>query len=239
MFPAIFANYVANTLTLLSLACGFVSIIFSLEEHFTFACWAIILAVVFDGFDGKVARKNPLPSEFGKELDSLSDVVSFGIAPSSLGYFFICSRFEITATLVLFIYLACSAWRLAKYNISVNGKMKNCFSGLPTTASGGVLASFILVYKRYTQLPPKPGLYLILVLILAYLMISKTKFPNFDGIKKIFSSSMVYPVFAVSISVFAIILFYFFTGVVLPEILIFMFFLQYLTFSPFLIEKFV
>jgi len=79
-------NYLANFLTVLSLFFGFLSIIFSLESHFTFASWAIILSVIFDGLDGQVARKNPVPSEFGKELDSLADVVSFGIAPSILGY---------------------------------------------------------------------------------------------------------------------------------------------------------
>src|SRR3990167_9275730 len=98
-------NLLANSLTILSLGFGFVSIIFSLESHFTFASWAIIISVIFDGLDGQVARRNPIPSEFGKELDSLSDVVSFGIAPASLGYFFIYSHFDFWATLVLFMYL--------------------------------------------------------------------------------------------------------------------------------------
>ena len=68
-------NYLANSLTILSLFFGFISIVFSLESHFTFACWSIILSVLFDGLDGQVARKNPTPSEFGKELDSLVDVI--------------------------------------------------------------------------------------------------------------------------------------------------------------------
>lgn len=82
-------NLLANFLTGLSLIGGFAAIIYSLEGHFTFACWAIILSVIFDGLDGQIARKNPVPSEFGKELDSLVDVVSFGIAPLILGYVFV------------------------------------------------------------------------------------------------------------------------------------------------------
>ncbi len=96
-------NFLANLLTGSSLLFGFVSIIFSLEGHFTFASWAIILSVVFDGVDGQVARKNPQPSAFGKELDSLVDVVSFGIAPSILGYVFIYQSFHFLATLALLL----------------------------------------------------------------------------------------------------------------------------------------
>jgi len=122
-------NYLANFLTVLSLFFGFLSIIFSLESHFTFASWAIILSVIFDGLDGQVARKNPVPSEFGKELDSLADVVSFGIAPSILGYIFIYRTFYFWATLALFIYLFCSVMRLAKYNITPKDKLADYFYG--------------------------------------------------------------------------------------------------------------
>ncbi|MCM8796119.1 MAG: CDP-alcohol phosphatidyltransferase family protein, partial [Candidatus Omnitrophica bacterium] len=86
-------KYLANFLTTLSIFCGFLSIVFSLEGHFTFACGAIILSVILDGIDGQVARKDPTPNEFGKELDSLTDVICFGIAPSLLGYIFIYREF--------------------------------------------------------------------------------------------------------------------------------------------------
>src|SRR3990167_5481174 len=104
-------NLLANFLSILSLIFGFVSIIFSLESHFTFASWAIILSVIFDGLDGQIARLNPTLSEFGKQLDSLVDVVSFGVAPSVLGYIFVYRNFYLGATLALFIYLFCSVMR--------------------------------------------------------------------------------------------------------------------------------
>ena len=229
-------NYLANFLTGLSLISGFASIIFSLERHFTFASWAIILSVIFDGLDGQFARMNPLPSEFGKELDSLVDVVSFGIAPAILGYIFIYHSFYLWAVIVLLVYLVCSVFRLAKYNITPKEKMVNYFIGLPTTISGGVLASFILIYRKYTQLPP-PVISLFLVLILAFLMISKVKYPNIEYFKKNFKKSV--PVVSGIIFIIFIVpfLFYWITSVFLSELSILTIFSIYLIFSPALLLK--
>ncbi len=228
-------NYLANFLTSLSLISGFTSIIFSLESHFTFASWAIIFSVVLDGLDGQVAKRNPVPSEFGKELDSLVDVISFGIAPSVLGYIFVYRNFYIWETVVLFVYLFCSVLRLAKYNITPKEKLNNYFYGLPTTVSGGILASFILIYRRYTQLPP-PVLFLLLVIIMAILMVSRIKYMNLDGIKLIFKKSVFPILITVSITSFVLFVFYFITSVFLPELIIFALFIIYLIFSPFMVK---
>lgn len=220
-------NLLANFLTILSLVFGFISLIFSLENHFTFASWAIILSVIFDGLDGQIARRNPLPSEFGKELDSLVDVVSFGIAPSVLGYIFVYRDFYLWATLALFIYLFCSVMRLAKYNITPKEALVNYFYGLPTTASGGFLASFILIYRKYTRLPP-PFIFLLLVLLLAFLMVSRVKYLNLDGLKQTFGTKLL---LILAIGLISAIFF--------PEITIFALFLIYLLFSPFMVRKIV
>jgi len=228
-------NYLANFLTSLSLISGFASIIFSLENHFTFASWAIIVSVVLDGLDGQVAKRNPVPSEFGKELDSLVDVVSFGIAPSILGYIFVYRSFYIWASVVLFVYLFCSVLRLAKYNITPKETLVNYFYGLPTTASGGILASFILIYRRYTQLPP-PIIFLLLVIVTAFLMVSKIRYINLDGIKLIFKKS-IFPTLITIFIVFSVLFaFYFITAVFLPELIIFSLFIIYLIFSPFMVK---
>lgn len=183
-------KYLANFLTGLSLVCGFTSIIFALEEQFTFACWAIILSAIFDGLDGQIARKDPTPNELGKELDSLVDVIAFGIAPSILGYVFVYRDFYLWATVALFLYLLSSVMRLAKYNITSKGVLKNYFYGLPTTVSGGVLASFVLIFRKRGIFAPVPLLvpivFLFLVLMLAYLMVSKVRYLNLDGLKKLF-----------------------------------------------------
>lgn len=228
-------NYLANFLTTLSLVCGFVSIIFSLENHFTFASWAIILSVIFDGLDGQVARKNPIPSEFGKELDSLADVVSFGVAPSILGYIFIYRDFYFWATLALFIYLLFSVIRLGKYNITPKEKIANYFYGLPTTVSGGILASFILIYRKGKDISPLPsfipGIFLFMVLILTFLMVSRVRYLNLDGLKQLFGKRGR----AIVLTLIAILV----LAVLFKKAgtTLFIIFLIYLLFSPFVVKR--
>ncbi|MFA5411399.1 MAG: CDP-diacylglycerol--serine O-phosphatidyltransferase [Candidatus Omnitrophota bacterium] len=226
-------NHLANFLTVLSLVFGFYSIIFSLEMHFTFAAWAIIISVICDGLDGQIARLNPLPSEFGKELDSLVDVVAFGIAPSILGYIFLYRNFQLWATLALFIYLFSSVMRLAKYNITPKERLVNYFIGLPTTASGGVLASFILIYRKKEQVLPSfvPVIFLFLVLILAYLMISRVRYFNLDGLKEFFGDKIKLLILALA-GGFIVLAFLRKSGC-----FIFTLFLIYLLFSPFMVKK--
>lgn len=227
-------NKLANFITGLSLISGFVSIFFSLESHFTFACWAIILSVIFDGIDGQIARKNPTPSEFGKELDSLVDVISFGIAPSILGYIFVYRDFYFWATLALFIYLVCSVTRLARFNITPKEKLVNYFYGLPTTVSGGILASFILIFrKRYdvTLLQFVPVIFLFMILILAFLMTSRIRYLNLDGLIQLFGKKI-----KLVVSILAIILIVAgFLGK--AGIATFTLFLIYLIFSPLIIKR--
>ena len=227
-------NHLANLLTFLSLACGFGSIIFSLENHFTFASWAIILSVVFDGLDGQVARKNPVPSGFGKELDSLVDVVSFGIAPAVLGYIFIYRTFYFWATLALFLYLVCSVIRLAKYNITPKEKLLTYFYGLPTTVGGGVLASFILIYRKgeYSSLPQLvPFIFLFLVVLLAFLMVSRVHYLNLDGLKQVLGKRIR---LTLLVLLFLLIIAAFLRR---AGVSLFILFVIYLIFSPFVVKR--
>lgn len=236
-------NLLANLLSVSSLLFGFVSFIFSLERHFTFASWAIILSVIFDGIDGQVARRNPVPSLFGKELDSLVDVISFGLAPAILGYIFIYEQFQFFATLSLFIYLLCSVMRLAKYNVTPKEKLVNYFIGLPTTASGGILASFILIYRKKegTFVPEflpdillpefTPVIFLCLVLILAFLMVSRVRYLNLDGLKQLLGKQTR---LVCLIIVAALLLAGYFKK---SGITLFTIFLIYLLFSPFVVKK--
>jgi len=234
-------SYLANCLTGISLFCGSLSIIFSLEGHFTFAAWAIILSVIFDGLDGQVARRNSSSSEFGKELDSLVDVVSFGIAPAMLGYIFVYGQYRVSGALVLFIYLACSVFRLAKYNITTKEKTANYFMGLPTTVSGGVLASFILMFRKQDQGFCKffasltsaqcfPIIFLLIMLVLAFLMVSKIKYLNLDGLRLFMGEKTKFLV-SIIILILAIAIIFNKAGIVL-----FLSFLIYLIFSPFVVK---
>lgn len=205
-----------------------------MENHFTFASWAILLSVLFDGLDGQIARINPLPSDFGKELDSLVDVVSFGIAPSILGYTFVYRDFYLFATLALFIYLFCSVMRLAKYNITPKQRLVNYFYGLPTTASGGLLASFILIYRKkgVIEIPPfVPVVFVFMILILSFLMISEIKYLNLDGLKQILGKNTFFVVLISGIIITVGLLFK------KAGIVFFVFFLIYLIFSPFVVKR--
>ncbi|MCM8796735.1 MAG: CDP-diacylglycerol--serine O-phosphatidyltransferase [Candidatus Omnitrophica bacterium] len=226
-------NFWANLTSIIGLFCGFISIVFSIEGHFTLASWAILFAVVFDGLDGQIARRNPAPSEFGKELDSLIDVVSFGIAPAILGYLFIYRRFYLAAIFALFLYLFCSVMRLARYNVTPKEKITKYFYGLPTTASGGVLASFILIYRNKvgTEIFEfAPTLFLMIVIVLSLLMISHIRYLNLEGVKELFDRKIV-----VIIVLFSVILA---VAVALhkPGITLALYFLIYLIFSPFVIK---
>ena len=158
-------------------------------------------------------------------------MVSFGIAPSILGYVFVYRNFYFWATLALFIYLLCSVVRLAKYNITAKEKLANYFYGLPTTVSGGILASFILIYRKRQESFFLPFIFLIIVVFLAFLMVSRVKYLNLDGLKELFGKRLRLVVLFMAI---LLILAGFLrkSGVVL-----FTFFLIYLLFSPVVIKR--
>jgi CDP-diacylglycerol--serine O-phosphatidyltransferase len=182
-----------------------------------------------------MARRNPVPSEFGKELDSLADVVCFGIAPSILGYIFIYRTFYFWATLALFIYLFCSVMRLAKYNITPKEKLADYFYGLPTTVSGGILASFILIYRKGKDISPLPQsvpvIFLFMVLLLAFLMVSRVRYLNLDGLKELLAKKTKLTVSGL------IILLIFAAFLRKSGVTIFTLFLIYLLFSPFVVKR--
>jgi CDP-diacylglycerol--serine O-phosphatidyltransferase len=217
-------NWLVNILTGISLVSGLLSIIFSLELQFTFASWAIILSVLLDGLDGQIARRSPKQSDFGREFDSLADLISFGMAPAILSYIFVYRHFYLWATLALFLYLFCSVIRLAQFNITPKEKLVNYFYGLPTTISGGIIASFILIYRKYSQLPP-PQIFLLIVLSLSYLMICQIRYLNLDGLRQVLGRKILL-VLCVAIIV----------AIFFPEITILILLLVYLISSPFVVK---
>lgn len=228
------SSLMANLLTALSLFCGFISIILSLDGNFTLSSYAIMLSVVLDGLDGQVVRKSQIASDFGKELDSLVDVVTFGIAPVLLGYTFVYSHFHLLAAFGLFIYLLSAVIRLARYNITKDIAV-NYFMGLPTTVAGGVLASFVLVYRERGEAAILPGvvpsLFIFLVLLLAYLMVSRVRYLNLDGLQQILRGRLK-PVILFLFIILSLALYWDKMGIVLFSI-----FLIYLIFSPFVVKR--
>ena len=132
-----------NLFTTGALAAGFYAILAGLEGHFEAAAIAIFVAMFFDGLDGRVARLTNTQSEFGVEYDSLSDMVSFGVAPAVLMYVWILEPLGKLGWSVSFIYVSCAALRLARFNVRVAGQDSRYFLGLASPAAAAVIASMV------------------------------------------------------------------------------------------------
>lgn len=137
-----------NLITLSSMFAGFYSIVASLNSDYERAAWAILIASVFDGLDGWVARMTHTATRFGIEIDSLSDVISFGVAPGVLVYTWALSSFGKIGWLGSFFLLACGALRLARFNVQMGSTEKKHFTGLPIPASAMMIATTVLAYDE-------------------------------------------------------------------------------------------
>jgi len=138
-----------NLITLSSMFAGFYSIVASLNSDYEKAAWAIMIASIFDVLDGWVARITHTATKFGIEIDSLSDVISFGVAPGILAYTWTLSSFGRIGWLGSFFLVACAALRLARFNVQMGGAEKKHFTGLPTPASALVIATTVLAYDEF------------------------------------------------------------------------------------------
>jgi CDP-diacylglycerol---serine O-phosphatidyltransferase len=168
------AKSIPNMFTIGNLVLGVISIILSFNGEVNSAALLVIIAMLLDGLDGRVARALNVTSEFGKELDSLSDVISFGVAPAFIMYqaAFMETTPPALAWIATAIFPICGALRLARFNV-IDG-IPGYFIGLPIPAAGGVLATLALFHKELHV-----SLLLISSLALSFLMISNMKYPNF------------------------------------------------------------
>lgn len=174
--------FLPGIFTTLNLLCGFYAILSSFQGKFLEACIAIWLAILFDIFDGNIARLINYSSKFGKEFDSLADMVSFGLAPSFLIYNFSLKNFFTLGWLACFLYTACVALRLARFN--VKDTLGYYFEGLPSPAGGAIIAATVLfLHKMGIEPLYKNWFLLVMVYFLSYLFISPIKYPRFKGIK--------------------------------------------------------
>ncbi len=164
-------NYLANAITVGNLLMGFLSIIYTLRGEHSNAVLAIFIALLFDGLDGRVARFLENSTEFGRELDSLSDIVSFGVAPALLIYSISLSGIGLLGIAAASSIVIAGAMRLARFNILKGLKY---FIGLPIPVAGVFLSSLI-----YTETKIAPKTLAVLMIIIAYLMISKVRYPSF------------------------------------------------------------
>ncbi len=137
-----------NLMTISSMFFGFYSSVASLNSDYERAAWAIMIASVFDVLDGWVARITHTATKFGIEIDSLADVISFGIAPALLVYTWSLSSFGKLGWIGAFFLVACAALRLARFNVQMGSTEKKHFTGLPTPASALAIATAVLAYDE-------------------------------------------------------------------------------------------
>jgi len=133
-----------NLFTLMNLFFGFYSVVCAINSQFKTAAVAIMIAAVFDALDGKIARATHTLSRFGAEFDSLADLVSFGMAPAFLMYLWILKPMGRLGWLAAFLFVACGALRLARFNTNLDQSSDGYFVGLPIPAAAGMNAVIVL-----------------------------------------------------------------------------------------------
>ncbi len=215
-----------NLLTTAALFAGFMGIIWAVEGRFEYSALAILAACVFDGLDGKIARLTKAASDFGIQFDSLSDLVSFGVCPAVLIFLWQTHEFGQLGLAVSFLFMACGALRLARFNLQSKNLPKKFFVGLPIPAAACTLAALVLFS---TYLPEflftsiLAEVTLGLVFVLSLLMISKVKYASFKELEMV----RLHPF---SSTVTAIMLFVLVASE--PKFIIFLVFMTYIISGP-------
>ena len=206
------AKYILpNALTLASVFCGMSSIYKSMtatsSEEIVLAAWLIVVAMMCDLFDGRVARMTRAQSEFGVQMDSLADSISFGLAPGFLLFNWGLEPLGMGGIFIAFIFAGCAIMRLARFNVMANengGKTKY-FLGLPTPLAAGAVVSVVLAHVSVTGQATGPsGNAAILTVLLGGLMVSNVRYRtfkdvNFRGRAGVFLVMLVAAVAAISV----------------------------------------
>jgi len=169
-----------NLFTSLNLFCGFYAIIAAIDGKFLPAAISIVIAGVFDNLDGKIARVTGTTSKFGVEYDSLADLISFGIAPALMIYLWALKPFGRIGWLAAFLFMACGALRLARFNTQVGTIDSDYFVGLPIPAGAGMNAATVLLFQKLNiGGDAYPVLILVMLYVLSFLMVSSIKYNSF------------------------------------------------------------
>ena len=188
-----------NLFTLAALFAGFYAVIAGMSGNFNEAGWAILVAAVCDGLDGRIARLTGTQSAFGAEFDSLSDMVSFGVAPALIMFSWGFAPLGQVGWAASFIYMSCAALRLARYNVQLGTVDKRFFLGLQSPMAAGLVAGVPWVGFRYgVEITPLVAyLCAILTIFTGLLMISNYKYFSFKELN--FKGTVPYMVFVFTI----------------------------------------
>ncbi|WP_331775646.1 CDP-diacylglycerol--serine O-phosphatidyltransferase [Sulfurospirillum sp. 1612] len=213
-----------NLFTAASIFVGVISVLASAKGDFDKAALYILLSLIFDGLDGRVARLTNTSSKFGAEFDSLADIVAFGVAPAMLFYYSIGIHYGKVGSLLTAMFVVFGAIRLARFNVMIGINEPSVFIGVPIPTAAVVLTMWILVHEKYVFFKDYNIAILVGIAMLALLMVSNFRYPSFKKINlrkpnfikvlvylvMVFSLVYIYPVESITIIVTA----YLFYGVV-------------------------
>ena len=176
-------NYIIpNLFTAASAFLGIISVLASTRGDFAIASIYIILSLIFDGLDGRVARLTNSTSKFGAEFDSLADIVAFGVAPAMLFYFSIGYQFGRIGGLVCALFVVFGAIRLARFNVMSGESEPSVFIGVPIPTAAVVATMWIWLYNKYQFFVGYELYLVVLMVILGFLMVSNIRYPSFKKI---------------------------------------------------------
>ena len=213
-----------NLFTSASLYAGFFSIISAINGDYVRAATAILVAGVLDGLDGAVARATKTTSAFGVQYDSLVDLISFGAAPGLMVYLWSLNVFGRIGWAVSFLFLACGALRLARFNVTTSTRDPSFFQGLPIPGAAATIASTVLLFEQIdSSLILPSSAFLGLVLLLALLMVSNLDYISLKN-KGLFRSKP-FNFLVLTALVFAL-------AAIRPRHFLFFFFITYVASGP-------
>jgi len=220
-------KFIPSLFTILNAFCGFLSVINSANHEYETAAIFIIIATLFDAVDGLAARLTKSSSEFGVELDSLSDVISFGLAPSFLIYGIYLNELGDIGVVVSSLVMVFAAIRLARFNVQLVGFDKDKFNGLPAPMAAMTIVTYILFYHdKIFSLSSSKNFLFVLSIILPVLMVSRIKYeslpkPSLFAIKK---NPIIFVILLIAVIItlatggegsFSFCLFYIFSGIII------------------------
>ena len=207
-----------NLLTTANMFFGFFSIVYAIKGQFLTAAYAIVAAAVFDLLDGRVARMTHSTSQFGAEYDSLSDVISFGVAPGLLMFLWALQPFGRLGWLAAFMFVACGALRLARFNVQAQMTERKDFTGLPIPMAAGIVASSVLAFTELGLEASRSWGLLFMTFLLAFVMVSSFPYRSFKDLD--FRKRVPFRYLVGGVSILVVI-------AMNPEVMLFVLFLTY------------
>jgi CDP-diacylglycerol---serine O-phosphatidyltransferase len=215
---AMYIYVLPNLVTTCNLFAGFFAIIQALKGNFLWSAYAIVIAAIFDTLDGRLARLTRSTSKFGAEYDSICDVVSFGVAPAILLFQWALEPFGRVGWVACFLFVACGALRLARFNVQVGVVEKSYFQGLPIPMAAGIVASSVLAFADLEWDASGSRLLLFMTILLAFVMVSTFRYRSFKDLD--LKERMPFQYLILGVGVIVVVALH-------PEVMLFVLFMSY------------